>query len=161
MNDFLNTQESRKNNRTKKIIALIVGVVSFVVVFLAVFFTTRYLTSSFFSKAKHDLVADEMKNQVAEINQQLPQIIEEGVRLDSVALKGEKTMGYYVTLFNFDSEGVEFDTPAAKEAILQNLRSNREKMRFFIDNDITLLYYYYDENKKLVSEIRIPPSLYK
>ena len=161
MNDFLNTQESRKNNRTKKIIALIVGVVSFVVVFLAVFFTTRYLTSSFFSKAKNDLVTDEMKNQVAEINQQLPQIIEEGVRLDSVALKGEKTMGYYVTLFNFDSEGVEFDTPAAKEAILQNLRSNREKMRFFIDNDITLLYYYYDENKKLVSEIRIPPSLYK
>ena len=161
MNDFLNTQESRKNNRTKNIIGVIVGVVSFVVVFLAVFFTTRYLTSSFFSKAKNDLVTDEMKNQVAEMNQQLPQIIEEGVRLDSVALKGEKTMGYYVTLFNFDSEGVEFDTPAAKEAILQNLRSNREKMRFFIDNDITLLYYYYDENKKLVSEIRIPPSLYK
>ena len=161
MNDFLNTQESQKNNRTKNIVALIVGVVSFIVVFLAAFFTTRYLTSSFFSKAKNDLVADEMKNQVTEMNQQLPQIIEEGVRLDSVALKGEKTMGYYVTLFNFDSEGVEFDTPAAKEAILQNLRSNREKMRFFIDNDITLLYYYYDENKKLVSEIRIPPSLYK
>ena len=161
MNDFLNTQESRKNNRTKNIVAVIVGVVSFVVLFLAAFFTTRYLTSSFFSKAKNDLVTDEMKNQVAEINQQLPQIIEEGVRLDSVALKGEKTMGYYVTLFNFDSEEIEFDTPAAKEAILQNLRSNREKMRFFIDNDITLLYYYYDENKKLVSEIRIPPSLYK
>ena len=161
MNDFLNTQESRKNNRTKNIVAVIVGVVSFIVVFLAAFFTTRYLTSSFFSKTKNNLVTDEMKNQVAEINRQLPQIIEEGVRLDSVALKGEKTMGYYVTLFNFDSEGVEFDTPAAKEAILQNLRSNREKMRFFIDNDITLLYYYYDENKKLVSEIRIPPSLYK
>ena len=161
MNDFLNTQESRKNNRTKNIVAVIVGVVSFIVVFLAAFFTTRYLTSSFFSKAKNDLVTDEMKNQVAEMNQQLPQIIEEGVRLDSVALKGEKTMGYYVTLFNFDSEEIEFDTPAAKEAILQNLRSNREKMRFFIDNDITLLYYYYDENKKLVSEIRIPPSLYK
>ena len=161
MNDFLNTQESRKNNRNKNIVAVIVGVVSFVVLFLAAFFTTRYLTSSFFSKAKNDLVTDEMKNQVAEMNQQLPQIIEEGVRLDSVALKGEKTMGYYVTLFNFDSEEIEFDTPAAKEAILQNLRSNREKMRFFIDNDITLLYYYYDENKKLVSEIRIPPSLYK
>ncbi|WP_314299214.1 hypothetical protein [Capnocytophaga sputigena] len=161
MNDFLNTQESRKNNRTKNIVAVIVGVVSFVVLFLAAFFTTRYLTSSFFSKAKNDLVTDEMKNQIAEMNQQLPQIIEEGVRLDSVALKGEKTMGYYVTLFNFDSEEIEFDTPAAKEAILQNLRSNREKMRFFIDNDITLLYYYYDENKKLVSEIRIPPSLYK
>ena len=161
MNDFLNTQESRKNNRTKNIIGVIVGVVSFVVVFLAAFFTTRYLTSSFFSKAKNDLVTDEMKNQVAEMNQQLPQIIEEGVRLDSVALKGERTMGYYTTLFNFDSEEIEFDTPAAKDAILQNLRSNREKMRFFIDNDITLLYYYYDENKKLVSEIRIPPSLYK
>ena len=161
MNDFLNTQESRKNNRTKNIIGVIVGGVSFIVVFLAAFFTTRYLTSSFFSKAKNDLVTDEMKNQIAEMNQQLPQIIEEGVRLDSVALKGEKTMGYYVTLFNFDSEEIEFDTPAAKEAILQNLRSNREKMRFFIDNDITLLYYYYDENKKLVSEIRIPPSLYK
>ena len=161
MNDFLNTQESRKNNRTKNIVAVIVGVVSFVVLFLAAFFTTRYLTSSFFSKAKNDLVTDEMKNQVAEMNQQLPQIIEEGVRLDSVALKGERTMGYYATLFNFDSEEIEFDTPAAKDAILQNLRSNREKMRFFIDNDITLLYYYYDENKKLVSEIRIPPSLYK
>ena len=161
MNDFLNTQESRKNNRTKNIIGVIVGVVSFVVVFLAAFFTTRYLTSSFFSKTKNNLVTDEMKNQVAEMNQQLPQIIEEGVRLDSVALKGERTMGYYTTLFNFDSEEIEFDTPAAKDAILQNLRSNREKMRFFIDNDITLLYYYYDENKKLVSEIRIPPSLYK
>ena len=161
MNDFLNTQETRKNKRTKNIMALIVGAVSFVVVFLAVFFTTRHLTSSFFSKAKHNLVADEVKNEVAEINQQLPQIVEEGVRLDSVALKGERTMGYYTTLFNFDSEEIEFDTPAAKDAILQNLRSNREKMRFFIDNDITLLYYYYDENKKLVSEIRIPPSLYK
>ena len=161
MNDFLNTQESRKNNRTKNIVAVIVGVVSFVVVFLAAFFTTRYLTSSFLSKAKNNLVTDEMKNQVAEMNQQLPQIIEEGVRLDSVALKGERTMGYYATLFDFDSEEIEFNTPAAKEAILQNLRSNREKMRFFIDNDITLLYYYYDENKKLVSEIRIPPSLYK
>ena len=161
MNDFLNTQESRKNNRTKNIMALIVGVVSFVVVFLTAFFTTRYLTSSFFSKAKNDLVTDEMKNQVAEINRQLPQIIEEGVRLDSVALKGEKTMGYYATLFNFDSEGVEFDASAAKEAIVQNLRSNRQKMRFFIDNNIILYYYYYDKNKKVVTEIEIAPSLYK
>ena len=161
MNDFLNTQESRKNNRTKNIVAVIVGVVSFVVVFLAAFFTTRYLTSSFFSKAKNDLVTDEMKNQVAEINQQLPQIIEEGVRLDSVALKGERTMGYYATLFNFDSEGVEFDASAAKEAIVQNLKSNRGKMRFFIDNNITLYYYYYDKNKKVVTEIEIAPSLYK
>ena len=161
MNDFLNTQESRKNNRTKNIVAVIVGVVSFIVVFLAAFFTTRYLTSSFFSKAKNDLVTDEMKNQVAEMNQQLPQIIEEGVRLDSVALKGEKTMGYYVTLFNFDSEGVEFDVSAAKEAIVQNLRSNRQKMRFFIDNNITLHYYYYDKNKKVVTQIEIAPSLYK
>ena len=161
MNDFLNTQESQKNNRTKNIVALIVGVVSFIVVFLAAFFTTRYLTSSFFSKAKNDLVTDEMKNQVAEINRQLPQIIEEGVRLDSVALKGEKAMGYYATLFNFDSEGVEFDASAAKEAIVQNLRSNRQKMRFFIDNNITLYYYYYDKNKKVVTEIEIAPSLYK
>ena len=161
MNDFLNTQESRKNNRTKNIMALIVGVVSFVVVFLAAFFTTRYLTSSFFSKAKNDLVTDEMKNQVAEINRQLPQIIEEGVRLDSVALKGERTMGYYATLFNFDSEEVEFDASVAKEAIVQNLRTNRGKMRFFIDNNITLYYYYYDKNKKVVTEIEIAPSLYK
>ena len=161
MNDFLNTQESRKNNRTKNIMALIVGVVSFVVVFLAAFFTTRYLTSSFFSKAKNDLVTDEMKNQVAEINQQLPQIIEEGVRLDSVALKGEKAMGYYATLFNFDSEEVEFDASVAKEAIIQNLRSNRQKMRFFIDNNIILHYYYYDKNKKVVTQIEIAPSLYK
>ena len=161
MNDFLNTQETRKNKRTKNIMALIVGVVSFVVVFLAAFFTTRYLTSSFFSKGKHDLVTDEMKNQVAEINRQLPQIIEEGVRLDSVALKGERTMGYYATLFNFDSEEVEFDASVAKEAIVQNLRSNRQKMRFFIDNNITLYYYYYDKNKKVVTEIEIAPSLYK
>lgn len=161
MNDFLNTQETRKNKRTKNIMALIVGVVSFVVVFLAAFFTTRYLTNSFFSKGKHDLVPDEMKNQVAEINQQLPQIIEEGVRLDSVALKGEKTMGYYATLFNFDSEEVEFDASVAKEAIVQNLKSNRGKMRFFIDNNITLYYYYYDKNKKVVTEIEIAPSLYK
>ena len=161
MNDFLNTQESRKNNRTKNIVAVIVGVVSFIVVFLAAFFTTRYLTSSFFSKAKNDLVTDEMKNQVAEINQQLPQIIEEGVRLDSVALKGERTMGYYATLFNFDSEEVEFDASVAKEAIVQNLRTNRGKMRFFIDNNITLYYYYYDKNKKVVTEIEIAPSLYK
>ena len=161
MNDFLNTQESQKNNRTKNIIGVIVGVVSFIVVFLAAFFTTRYLTSSFFSKAKNDLVTDEMKNQVAEINQQLPQIIEEGVRLDSVALKGEKTMGYYATLFNFDSEEVEFDASVAKEAIVQNLRTNRGKMRFFIDNNITLYYYYYDKNKKVVTEIEIAPSLYK
>ena len=161
MNDFLNTQETRKNKRTKNIMALIVGVVSFVVVFLAAFFTTRHLTNSFFSKAKHDLVTDEMKNQVAEINQQLPQIIEEGVRLDSVALKGEKAMGYYATLFNFDSEEVEFDASAAKEAIVQNLRSNRQKMRFFIDNNIILHYYYYDKNKKVVTQIEIAPSLYK
>ena len=155
MNDFLNTQESRKNNRTKNIVAVIVGVVSFVVLFLAAFFTTRYLTSSFFSKAKNDLVTDEMKNQVAEINRQLPQIIEEGVRLDSVALKGEKAMGYYATLFNFDSEEVEFDASAAKEAIVQNLRSNRQKMRFFIDNNIILYYYYYDKNKKVVTHTKL------
>ena len=83
------------------------------------------------------------------------------MRLDSVALKGEKTMGYYATLFNFDSEEVEFDASAAKEAIVQNLKSNRQKMRFFIDNNITLYYYYYDKNKKVVTEIEIAPSLYK
>lgn len=161
MNDFLDIQNAKKKKRTKNIIALIVGIVCFVVVFLLVFPTVRYFTSSFVSIAKNDLVTDNIKKQVAEINQQLPEIVEDGVRLDSVALKGKRTMGYYATLFDFDSEEIEFDTPAAKEAILQNLRSNREKMRFFIDNDITLLYYYYDENKKLVSEIRIPPSLYK
>ena len=70
-------------------------------------------------------------------------------------------MGYYATLFNFDSEEVEFDASAAKEAIVQNLRSNRQKMRFFIDNNITLHYYYYDKNKKVVTQIEIAPSLYK
>jgi len=40
-------------------------------------------------------------------------------------------MGYYATLFDFDSEEIEFNTPAAKEAILQNLRSNREKSALF------------------------------
>ena len=70
------------------------------------------------------------KNQVAEINQQLPQIIEEGVRLDSVALKGERTMGYYTTLFNFDSEEIEFDTPAAKDAILQIEKQSRKDAIF-------------------------------
>ena len=75
---FLTYKMLKRKKRTKNIMALIVGVVSFIVVFLAAFFTTRYLTSSFFSKAKNDLVTDEMKNQVAEMNQQLPQIIEEG-----------------------------------------------------------------------------------
>ncbi|GJH41530.1 hypothetical protein RCZ04_20800 [Capnocytophaga sp. HP1101] len=161
MNDFLNTQETRKNNRTKNTVALIVGAVSFVVVFLAVFFTTRYLTSSLFSGANRDSLTDEMKNQVAKMNQQLPQMIEEGVRLDSVALKEKRTMGYYATLFNFDSEEVQFNTPAAKEAIVQNLKINRGTMRFFIDNNIVICYCYYDKNKKFVTEIRIPPSLYK
>ena len=51
MNDFLDIQNAKKKKRTKNIMALIVGAVSFVVVFLAAFFTTRHLTSSFFSKA--------------------------------------------------------------------------------------------------------------
>ena len=161
MDDFLDIQNAKKKKRNKNIIALIVGIVCFLLVFLLVFPTVRYFTSSFSEIAKNDLVTDNIKKQVAEINQQLPEIVEDGVRLDSVVLKGKRTMGYYATLFDFDSEEIEFDTPAAKDAILQNLRSNREKMRFFIDNDITLLYYYYDENKKLVSEIRIPSSLYK
>ena len=46
-------------------------------------------------------------------------------------------MGYYATLFNFDSEEVEFDASVAKEAIVQKLKSNRGKMRlvfFFLIN---------------------------
>jgi len=123
------------------------------------------LTLALTSCNKEKTVDDDLKEVAANINKTTPQNLAAGVRLDSVSAQPGKIFRYNYTLTDDEKESVspeqiETFKKTAKEGALQVIKTSPE-IKEFRDNDVTMVYTYYDRNGKATADFKITPEEYK
>ncbi|ALR31539.1 hypothetical protein ATE47_13885 [Chryseobacterium sp. IHB B 17019] len=114
---------------------------------------------------KEKTIDDELKEAAANMNKLTPQILNDGVRLDSVSALPNKIFKYNYTLTDDVKESVtpqEIETfkSQAKEGAIRVVKTSAD-MQEFRDNDVTLQYSYFDKNGKPTADFIIKPEEYK
>lgn len=114
---------------------------------------------------KEKTIDDELKEAAANMNKLTPQILNDGVRLDSVSALPNKVFKYNYTLTDDVKESVtpqEIETfkSQAKEGAIRVVKTSAD-MQEFRDNDVTLQYSYFDKNGKPTADFIIKPEEYK
>jgi hypothetical protein len=123
------------------------------------------LTLALTSCSKENKIDDDLKEVAANINKTTPQVLADGVRLDSVSAQPGKIFRYNYTLTDDTKEGVspeqiETFKISAKEGALQVIKTSPE-IKEFRDNDVTMVYTYYDKDGKKTTDFKITPEEYK
>jgi len=114
---------------------------------------------------KEKTIDDELKQAAADMNKLTPQILNDGIRLDSVSTEPDRVFKYNYTLTddvkeNVTPEQLEVFKKEAKDGALEAVKTS-EDLREFRDRDVILRYSYYDKNGKLTTDFRITPEEYK
>ncbi|MCS3530739.1 hypothetical protein [Chryseobacterium sp. JUb7] len=114
---------------------------------------------------KEKTIDDELKEAAASMNKLTPQILNDGIRLDSVSTEPNKVFKYNYTLTddvkeNVTPEQIETFKKEAKEGALQAVKTSAD-LQEFRDNDVVLKYSYYDKNGKLTADFNVTPAEYK
>ncbi|MCJ8153649.1 hypothetical protein MKJ01_07710 [Chryseobacterium sp. SSA4.19] len=123
------------------------------------------LTLTLFSCNKEKTIEDELKEAAAGMNKLTPQVMNEGMRLDSVSAQPGKIFKYNYTLTddakeNFTPEEIEAFKKQAKDGALKVVKTSAD-IKEFRDNDVTMVYSYYDKNGKPTMDFKITPAEYK
>ncbi|AOC95061.1 hypothetical protein BB050_01938 [Flavobacterium anhuiense] len=116
----------------------------------------------FYLGEKEDEVNTEVVELIAKYNKSCPLNIQEGIRLDSVSLHGEKTVQYNLTLLNVTKETAEVNViqEEIRKSLLSTAKANTG-LQVFRENDYTLIYSYSDKKKVFLFDIKIFPDQYK
>jgi hypothetical protein len=128
-------------------------------------FSLMCITLVLVSCKKERTIDDELKDAATSMNKLMPQILSDGVRLDSVSALPNKVFKYNYTLTEDVKESVtpeEIETfkSNAKEGALKVVKTSSE-IKEFRDNDVTMIYSYYDKNGKPTADFTITPAEYK
>ncbi|UZT95993.1 hypothetical protein ODZ84_12155 [Chryseobacterium fluminis] len=114
---------------------------------------------------KEKTIDDELKQAAADMNKLTPQILNDGIRLDSVSTEPDRVFKYNYTLTddvkeNVTPEQLQVFKKEAKDGALEAVKTS-EDLREFRDRDVILRYSYYDKNGKLTADFSITPEEYK
>ena len=114
---------------------------------------------------KEKTIDDELKEAAANMNKMTPQVLNDGVRLDSISALPGKVFKYNYTLTEDVKESVTPEEIAtfktqAKEGAIRVVKTSSD-MQEFRDNDVTLQYSYYDKNGKPIADFTIKADEYK
>ena len=118
-----------------------------------------------FVSCKKDDFSKELLEAAANTNKLGPQILSEGIRLDSVSANKDKVFKYNYTLTEDDKEKVspslveEFKNNAKQEAL--KVVKTSDEMQMFRENKVTLKYSYNDKNGQYITDFTISPEEYK
>ncbi|MEI7489066.1 MAG: hypothetical protein WCJ72_16985 [Chryseobacterium sp.] len=114
---------------------------------------------------KEKTIDDELKEAAINMNKLTPQILNDGIRLDSVSAEPNKVFKYNYTLIqdvkeNVTEEEINTFKKEAKEGALNAVKTSAD-MQEFRDNDVTLKYVYYDKNGKPTANFSVTSAEYK
>lgn len=125
-----------------------------------------FLIAGFLQGASAQTSVKEFDEKLAEmavgINKNAPQMGENSMRMDSVTTLPGKKVVYHYTITESDKMGLDYTASAKnmKENMVNNIKSN-PKMKGFRNNDVTMIYKYYDQHGKLQVTFDIQTGLYK
>ena len=133
------------------------------IVFNALIFIVVFgITSFACSRCTTQSIADVLKSTVEKINKSCPVFIDEATRLDSTVYIPEKTIMYCYTITD-DSITLSDSTRISEyllPVIIENIKEDKE-MKYFTDNNVTLMYNYRLFNKTEFIELTVTPERYK
>lgn len=114
---------------------------------------------------KEKTIDDELKEAAVNMNKLTPQILNDGIRLDSVSAEPNKVFKYNYTLTqdvkeNVTEEEINTFKKEAKEGAVNAIKTSAD-MKEFRDNDVTLKYSYYDKNGKPTADFSVTSAEYK
>lgn len=114
---------------------------------------------------KEKTIDDELKEAAINMNKLTPQILNDGIRLDSVSAEPNKVFKYNYTLIqdvkeNVTEEEINTFKKEAKEGAVNAIKTSAD-MQEFRDNDVTLKYVYYDKNGKATADFSVTSAEYK
>ena len=97
-----------------------------------------------------------------ELNKTCPVAVDEYSRLDSAVALPERSFQYYYTLINLSKSEVNIDTVKkyVEPTIIDNIRKSPE-LKYFRDNNTTMIYTYYDNKGEFVHQLSVTPDMYK
>lgn len=109
-------------------------------------------------------INDELKEAATSMNKLMPQVLNEGIRLDSVSAEKDKVFKYNYTLTddvkeNVTPEAIDLFKKTTKSGALDVVKTS-DDMKDFRDNGVTMKYVYYDKNGKLMTDFTITKSEY-
>ena len=96
------------------------------------------------------------------VNKKCPQLLGNGVRMDSVSVLPKKTMQYHYTMLELSKD--QLDTTIFKKVVDSTLVIEVKRnpdLKEFRDHEVTLIYTYYDKNHESIANIPIVPNRYK
>lgn len=122
-------------------------------------------TLSLVSCKKENVVDAELKAVAASMNKMTPQVLNDGIRLDSVSAQPNQTLKYNYTLTddvheNVSAEDIEKFKKESKDGALKIIKASPE-IKEFRDRNVTMEYVYYDKNGKKTTDFKITPAEYK
>lgn len=114
---------------------------------------------------KEKTIDDELKEAAVNMNKLTPQILNDGIRLDSVSAEPNKVFKYNYTLTqdvkeNVTEEEINTFKREAKEGAVNAIKTSAD-MKEFRDNDVMLKYSYYDKNGKPTADFSVTSAEYK
>ncbi len=113
---------------------------------------------------KEKSIDEELKEAAATMNKVMPQVLNEGIRLDSVSAQPNKVFKYNYTLINDTKESVTVEEieafkKSAKEGTINIVKISPD-MQVFRENGVTLKYFYHDKNRKPIADFTITAAEY-
>jgi hypothetical protein len=105
---------------------------------------------------------DELRKTSVDMNKMCPVKVDDETRLDKTEAPGNKTLIYFLTIVNYSKEN--FDTLKFRETRFPEIIAEfttSEKMKLFRDNNVTVIYKYFDNKGVFLQQLTITPEIYK
>lgn len=126
----------------------------FIVAFIVMFFVTQSLF-----KPSIDTKLADFAN---EFNKTCPMAVDEYTTLKNVVALPNKTIQYNYVLVGINKADVKLDTIQKYffPTVLENVKTN-PGMQLFRENEVTINYYYSDQNGAFVTQYVVKPEMYQ
>lgn len=105
-------------------------------------------------------VDNQLKKIAKEATEKCPIMLDKWTRLDSCAALPGRTYKYYHTIQELEVTDTTLFKTQFEPQILSLVKMSPD-MKFFRENEVSLLYQYNDQNKKYLFTISINPDQYK
>lgn len=122
------------------------------------FLTGLALAFNFSIAHAAELSTTDLKAGIKPTNVGLPRMVDEETRLDRIEA-GAGEVVYFYTLINYSYDQLNWNT--VKESVFKASKINYcegAQMAAFRDNNVDMLYMYYDKNGEMAGTVKIPRS---
>lgn len=143
-------EQATPSNNSKKILGVVVGIVTFALVSLGV--------QQLFFKPSFDKA---IREAASELNKKCPIMIDQDTRLDSAQVLPEKVFQYHYTFVNLAKSELEVDTVRKymEPGLIDNVKTNPD-LKIYRDNGVTMAYHYQDKDGVFLLKISVTPEHY-